>query len=242
MFKIPSQALDVLQEGSLMTCKSAFKDMDMNKFRVISRPEECIVVLFYQRAFSNFAACGVPVLIDRKQVFFPCGEAMFKCACAAFAKDWEVFTRVFTSATPLEAKMATKKIKDFDKEGWDAISYQVMLEVQRWKACDVEIFNSLQLIHELSLKSRVKTENVIFMEATSKDALWGTGIDVQDIAPIIESSNTDDILSGSIYAPSENRLGIALTSIFQEVAGKSHEDFLSEVSMNSSLFVLDTSK
>lgn len=239
MFKIPASSLDMLETASPMVCKPPFEGMDSNKFRVISRPDECIVVLFYQRAFSNFSKCNVPVLINNKQVFFPCGEAMFKCACAAYFKNWAIFEKVFKSNNPLEAKLATRDIPDFNREEWDAVSYHVMLEVQKWKSLELEIFDSLQIIHELARKSRVDIENVIFMESTSKDTLWGTGIDTDELATIIEESNTEDILSGAIYEPSENLLGLAITTVFQEIAGKTHEAYLAEVNMTSTLFAVD---
>ena len=228
----------MLETGSTMVCNPPFEGMNPKNFRVLCRPNEFIVVLFYKRAFSNFSASKVPVLINNTQVFFPCGEAMFKCACAAYFKNWDIFEKVFKSNTPLEAKNATKEIPNFKPKEWDSVSYHVMVEVQKWKSCDTEVFYSLQSIHDLAVKNQVEIENVIFMESTSNDNLWGTGIDTDDMAIIIEQSNTDDILSGSIYTPAENLLGLAITSVFQEMTGKTHDAYMSEVSMTSTLFAL----
>lgn len=143
MFRVPKEVLLECSKKSRMQCKpSLFPILDFEtttedgpfdllfdseKFVSICRPGQFMCVLFYQRAFSNFDGCPVPMKIGEFTVEPKCGEAAFKMACAAAFNDWEVFKKALYAETPKDCKKTSRAISSFVPAVWDAKAYEVCL-------------------------------------------------------------------------------------------------------------------
>jgi predicted NAD-dependent protein-ADP-ribosyltransferase YbiA (DUF1768 family) len=256
MFKIPREVLQECTEKSPMQCKPCLFPVldfepttedgpfdivyDSEKFVVVARPEEFMGVLFYQRAFSNFDSCPIPMKIQDIVIEPRCGEAAFKMACAATFGDWEVFKKAMYAETPKACKQTSRAIQGFVPAEWDAKAFEAMTHVQRWKAQNPEMFKFMKTIQGVAETALIPLESVHFFESTTNDNIWGTGVDTHPLKERILAIPMDVKASlESLHPEGKNQLGKALDVVFREISAfQTPEDYVASLDPACSLFAI----
>ena len=182
-----------------------------------------------------------------------CGEQRFKLACAALHIDPKddslneqnlgVFKAICNASEPKKAKAATFKLKDFNAEKWDKESRAAMQWVQMAKLRDPEVRDFLLKLAQIAKDHNILASHVFFAEATAAtpaigdkkaipaDIIWGTGVGLEDLLPlIVKESNSPRLwlsLAGMsqkvpLY-PGTNFLGLAINSAFAHLCGRDFE-------------------
>ena len=244
------------------------------------RAEGSLHYMFYRRTDSNFSAIhGAAITINGTPVSkLHCGEQLFKAACvllhmqedpaedvckegddyaARTANRLAVLSHVMGAASPADCKGATSALKPFYPQLWDMASFDVMVQVQNWKATDPEHHAFKKFLGSLCKDYSIPFANVGIYEATTPDdkgrvdLIWGTGVGVADMLNAIRAQ--PDL---AWYAPEgglvedesrpykgKNRLGRALQLAFQSVVGKAGEhldeslaDFVERIGTESPIF------
>ena len=245
------------------------------------RSEGSLHYMFYRRCDSNFSAIhGAPITINGKPVSkIHCGEQLFKAGCVllhmqedpaedvdAVADDYEartanrlaVLSHVMGAASPADCKGATGALKPFYADLWDKASFDVMTEVQYWKATDSENHAFKQFLGSLCKDHGIPFTNVGIYEATVPDdkgrvdRIWGTGVGVADMLAVIReqpdlywfSPDGGEVSTGARPFAGKNLLGRALQLAFKRVVGdagehlgESVEAYIARVGTESPLFV-----
>lgn len=119
-------------------------------------------ILFYgEEPFSNFTKCT----IEWNGEVFCSSEQMFMYRKALEFGDLVMARLILNTDSPVAARSYGRKIKKFDAEHWDAVSYKIMRE------CVEEKFSqNPRLLHEL-----LKWKGGMFVEASPVDRKWGVG-------------------------------------------------------------------
>ena len=261
MFQVPRHVLQECTEKSPMQCKPCTFPMldfapttedgpfdivfDTEKFVVVARPEEFVCVMFYQRAFSNFDGCPVPMKVGDFTIQPPCGEAGFKMACAATFGDWEVFKKALYAETPKACKQTSRAITGFVATEWDSRAFEAMTHVQRWKVQNPDMFNFLKTIQDVAETALVPLEKVCFFESTTNDQIWGTGVDTHPLKDRILAlprelgSAKFEFLAETIHPEGKNQLGRALNVVFREISPcRTLEDYVASLAHAPTLFAV----
>jgi ribA/ribD-fused uncharacterized protein len=131
-----------------------------------------------------------------KSVTMPTAEHFMMAKKAEFFQDKEAFQRIMQAASPHEAKMIGREVKNFNAAAWDEYAPQVVLEGNYHK-----FTQNRDLITYLR-----STEGKILVEASPYDKIWGIGLK-QD-SPLAQNPNT---WKGTNY------LGFVLTSLRDEL-------------------------
>ena len=219
---------------------------DSEKFVVVARPEEFVCVMFYQRAFSNFDGCPVPMKVGDITIQPPCGEAAFKMACAATFCDWEVFKKALFAETPKACKQTSRAITGFVPAEWDSRAFEAMTHVQRWKVQTPDMFNFMKTIQDVAETALVPLQKVCFFESTINDKIWGTGVDTHPLKDRILALPRElgpvEFDFDLLHPEGTNQLGKALNVVFREISACSTlEDYVASLAQAPTLFaVCDT--
>ena len=152
-------------------------------------PKQSDVVAFFEEdeawgCFSNFYSDGHEYDFIIPQEFFAAGfrtekERTVKCAfsekaimlCkAAVMNDEETFSKIVAASTPAETKKLGRQIRGFNQKLWDEVVCSVAFEI---------VFQKFQKQPELR-EALLMTGEVIIVEASPYDAIWGIKMAPQD--------------------------------------------------------------
>ena len=125
-------------------------------------------VFFYHEWLSNF--WNAP--FEYKGHTFFCNEQAFMWEKAVLFGDKVMEEKILVAKTPAEAKKLGRKVTPFDKEKWDSVRYQVMLDINYAKYSQVE-----------DCKNRLLDpmfDGHMFVEASPTDRIWGIGMSVSN--------------------------------------------------------------
>lgn len=98
---------------------------------------------------------------------FNCCEQWMMAVKALYFNDWESFLRIMKTSSPKEQKDLGRKVKEFDKEQWDKVKYNVVL------TGNMEKFTQNESSREFLLGFNKHT---VFAEAAPWDITWGIGL------------------------------------------------------------------
>lgn len=125
-------------------------------------------VAFKGGPFSNW----YPVEIEYDNIRFKNSEQLFMYLKARFFKDDKSAELIAKTPNPAKAKELGRSVVNFDKSLWDQKSYNFMsLAV----SCKFE--QNTELLQELF---NPKYKGKHFVESSSEDCIWGTGLDWKD--------------------------------------------------------------
>ena len=125
-------------------------------------------VFFYHEWLSNFWEAP----FEYKGHSFFCNEQAFMWEKAVLFGDKAMAEKILVASTPLEAKKLGRKVTPFDNEKWNAVCYQIMLDINFAKFSQVE-----------DCKKRLLDpmfDGHIFVEASPRDRKWGVGLSVNN--------------------------------------------------------------
>ena len=125
-------------------------------------------VFFYHEWLSNFWEAP----FEYKGHSFFCNEQAFMWEKAVLFGDKAMAEKILVASTPLEAKSLGRKVTPFDNEKWNAVCYQIMLDINFAKFSQVE-----------DCKKRLLDpmfDGHIFVEASPRDRKWGVGLSVNN--------------------------------------------------------------
>ena len=138
-------------------------------------------IFFYGSIFSNFFFLPITYKGNR----FPTTEHAFMWEKANKFGQEKIANQIKQIPHPSGAKALGRKIPNFDKDFWDKISYDIMVEVNRPK------WIKLKSVLEL-------TENKIIVEASPYDKIWGVGLDQTNPKILYESNWKGKNLLGKV--------------------------------------------
>lgn len=119
-------------------------------------------IFFYEEEpFTNFTRCT----IEWGNEVFSSSEQMFMYRKALEFEDIETARLILSTDSPSRARSYGRKVKGFNVEHWDKMSYRIMEE-----CVEEKFFQNPQLFHEL-----FKWKDGMFVEASPIDRKWGIG-------------------------------------------------------------------
>lgn len=120
-----------------------------------------------ERSFSNFYKSPMKIEIyDKRVIEFECNEQYFMYRKALTFKDYSVLEEILQSGLkPSDYKDLGRKVSNFNKEVWDELCYEAMLDGLRYK------FNQNNTLKNYL----IKTGKSIIVETTGFDTIWGNG-------------------------------------------------------------------
>lgn len=127
-----------------------------------------------ESTFSNFqqAYFTVEVVTDiktgkKESIKFSSSEQYFMYLKAFYFKDSNTMKEIIKSGKSSDDyKFLGREIKNFNKNCWDAVSYDFMLEALSFKYTqNIDLLNIL-----------LNTEDAIIVEASPYDKIWGIGL------------------------------------------------------------------
>lgn len=149
-------------------------------------------IYFWGSFLSNFYLCQ---LKDDKYSYNS-SECYFMAKKAEYFNDQESLIKILNLKKPQEQKQVGKKVKGFNKELWEEVSYKIMLDGLR-----------LKFTQNNELKNKLlATNNKTLVEGSPYDKKWGVGLKYDD----------DRILDESNWQ-GDNLLGKALMEIREEI-------------------------
>ena len=201
----PLRQVQVHNVSLAMQCSSLYmseKFEDKSGVFLLDTPEYAVLG-FGRQLFSNFVEHRVETktLEDSPPLILPCGESIFKLACCtAHRQDrigFEDATRAILYAnTPLDIKNATRKLRAFNRELWDAQSRNAMATTICLLATDPQFYATLKNVL-LLLRGGPKRLHVI--EFNPDDAIWGVAMSVTDALNRIILHYDIQSLHGSLH-------------------------------------------
>lgn len=203
-------------------CKT-FKFFCTPTFFIIIFPKtHTMHVGFFERTFSNFVRVDMEVEVGGNKIVFRCGEELFKAKCVMAHLDspdnehnMKVLDAVLNAAEPKIAKKASSDIHGFKAGNWNSQSYHIMFLIQLLKFTNDEFRMFVLQLVDIAKHFAIKPETVSFMEATSRDDLWGTGVRIEDVYSQI-------CADGVANFKGRNLLGKAIGDAFVELASHNY--------------------
>ena len=121
---------------------------------------------FWGSIFSNFYKASFEY---KGQTFSSSEQAFMWCKARHFG-DVNSCHLILGTNSPKAAKMLGRKVVGFDNAEWDKVRYGYMVEVLK---CKFE--------QDISLKNALlKTQNLVLIEGSPYDSVWGVGIHWQE--------------------------------------------------------------
>ena len=149
-------------------------------------------MFFWGGKFSNWYVSDNQFTVDG--ITYNCGEQYMMYQKAMLFNDFETANQILEESSPSEQKKLGRLVKNFNKEHWDNVSYDLVKKGLREKYIQSE-----------DLKSYIKKyKGVQIVEASPYDAIWGIGFDSQHALANIDKWG-------------ENRLGKILTDLANEI-------------------------
>jgi len=147
--------------------------------------------------FSNFYKCENGVILDG--IVYPTSEHAFHAMKAKLFDDIETMDKIINCKTPTQAKIFGRKVKNFTQQEWDDVKLKIMKDILIGK------FESNPDLLEAFL---MFDEDVVFVEASPHDKIWGIGYDSKTAVRVDQNEW------------GENNLGKILTELRKELAKK----------------------
>lgn len=144
-------------------------------------------IYFFGGIFSNFFFTP----ITYKGYRFPTTEHAFMWEKANRFGQIDIAQKIKEIPHPRGAKALGREIPNFNKEFWDNISYDIMLEVNmiKWR----KFISVLQL-----------TEDKVLVEASPYDKIWGVGLSEKDPRILDDSQWKGENLLGKVIMECRN--------------------------------------
>ena len=155
-------------------------------------------VYFWGSFLSNFYLTKIGSTKDMciQNQTFNCSEQVYMIEKAAFFGDFASVEKMLKCEDGASVKALGRKVKNFDVEAWDKVSYEKMLI-----ACRAKFFQNNLLSLQLC-----RTESKKIVEASPTDLIWGVGL-YEDDDRILDDKNWTG----------ENRLGKVLMQVREEL-------------------------
>lgn len=115
-------------------------------------------VYFWNGPYSNWH----PKRFEYEGHIFENSEQAFMWKKAMFFGDTKIAEQVLNTPNPRENKALGRKVKNFDAYKWTQASYGIMVEVNMAKWAE-------------SSEDLLSTGDLILVEASPKDLIWGVG-------------------------------------------------------------------
>ena len=148
------------------------------------------VVAFWGSEFGNFHRCSFAY----KNLLWNSSEEAYMAEKAIFFNDYGAFFDILNSESPKEAKAIGRRVKNFDADKWNAISFDIMYDIVYQKFAQNEKLKRMLLDQELEGKH--------FVEGSPENGIWGVKV-AWDDPRIDDMSNWNG----------ENRLGKVLDKV-----------------------------
>lgn len=153
-----------------------------------------------KRCLSNFFYCPI-VYMDTT---FLSSEQLFMYIKAMSFGDEIAAGRIINYPSPSKCKSIGRKVKNFDADIWDMVSYGAM-----YQACFAKFSQNEKLGQYL-----LSTGDKILVEASPRDSIWGIGMDIN----YAESTPPEVWMKHG-----ENRLGKVLMDVRKVLYDKGRE-------------------
>jgi len=131
-------------------------------------------IFFYGGVFSQWA--GKSFILDGS--LFGTAEQYMMYRKAKLFGDHESAKKIWSSGDPAKQKALGRKVKNFDKDKWEAIAKTVVYEANWAKFTQ----------HKDLQKQLLDTDEKIIVEASPSDCIWGVGLWAND-PKILDSKN-----------------------------------------------------
>lgn len=128
---------------------------------------------------------------------FNCVEQFMMAQKAVLFKDYETFIKIMQTESPKEQKALGREVKNYDNKVWVA---------QREGIVGRGIWQKFLYSDEMTMEMLRFPQGTEFVEASSKDCVWGVGL-----------SMSDPNLSDASQWKGENLLGKVITGIHKEM-------------------------
>jgi len=138
-----------------------------------------------------------PMVIDGTE--YNCCEQYMMQQKALHFGDVEIADKVMKTRHPSDQKKLGKLVKNFDKESWDKVNFQIVYRGNYAKYTQNEELKKLLL----------NAGDRLFVEASPQDVIWGIGL----------GENDANIENPSLWK-GQNLLGWAVTLVKQELQSK----------------------
>lgn len=145
-------------------------------------------LLFWNSHFSNWYGCEF-ILRSRK---FNCVEQYMMYMKAKTFNDIESAKAIMKSNSPKNQKHLGRKVSNFDPKKWDKVKEHIVYD-----GCLAKYIQNEDLKQDI-----IKTDNLVLVEASPYDKVWGIGM----------SENDPDATNPSKWR-GENLLGKALMKV-----------------------------
>jgi len=122
-------------------------------------------IYFWGSIFSNFH----PIDFIYQNNKFANSEQAFMWRKAIFFKDFEIALKILETTNPQEAKSLGRKVKYYNNDRWSKVREQIMYEVNIDKYKDEKLQGIL-----------LSTNNLIIVESSPVDKIWGVGLSKED--------------------------------------------------------------
>ena len=189
---------------------------------VVDKANAKMYVLFYRRQWTNFAEQEVKAIqTGQFEWQVQCPEMTFKTACYAMhaelgaCKEGDLIN-VFTASTPVEVKNSTRKIKSgkFNPALWDARSKDAMRWSVGLRLKSLTAFSQMVLYSNLAREYGIMAHDVCLIESTSRDQIWATGKDIQELVDEMTIYAGDNLYVDVVTQKGTNYLGECLNDAF----------------------------
>lgn len=119
------------------------------------------IYVFYRGPFSNFKKCK----IVENGIEYTCSEQYFMAMKAKHFQDEDSYKKILESKTGSEAKKLGRKVKNFDKDEWEKVSFDYMYRANYLKFSQNPDLCTILL----------ETVDMEICEASPTDRKWGVG-------------------------------------------------------------------
>ena len=123
-------------------------------------------IFFYGSVFSQWAMRR----IDIEDEIFNCNEQYMMAKKAKLFGDEYAYQMIMKSNNPAVQKSWGRKVKNFDKDKWEAIARDVVYDANYAKFTQ----------HEDLRKQLIDSGDKIIVEGSPTDCIWGVGLSCDD--------------------------------------------------------------
>lgn len=132
--------------------------------------------LFVSGEFSQWHRASF--IIDG--IKFNCNEQYMMYKKAILFGDHEIANEILNEPEPRYQKAMGRKVKNFNKDTWEAVCRDIVFRANFAK------FTQNQYLYDLITDDKFK--NVVFVEASDYDKIWGIGLSENDPRAFDEST------------------------------------------------------
>ncbi|BDB03689.1 NADAR family protein [Clostridium botulinum] len=125
---------------------------------------------FYFYGSSNPLSQWHKVRFQENNIVYSSAEQYMMYAKALLFNDQEIAKKIITSNNPRDIKAFGRKVKNFDKEVWNANCKRIVYKGNYYK------FNQNSALK----KYLIETKGLILVEASPYDKIWGIGLSEED--------------------------------------------------------------